>query len=179
MSMWTHKLRKQLLKRLRHNSNRYSRDKLSSKMMKMTMKTRRKFQAPITQINMLTCRFQLSSEKCLNTYSVINHKRLNQTQRSNLLSQTTSLLSEKLMLSSRCQSLMDRRKISVFKFLTNLALILKTRQFQNSNMCRAKMWRVPLPLMLIRLIRLIRSRVKLPDGSAVCKISIEHDPHPQ
>lgn len=130
MSMWTPKLRKLLLKRLKHN-NRCSRDRLSNsnKMTTMMMTMRRRFQAPITPINMLTCRFQRNSKKCLNTYSDTSHKRLNWKQRSSPSFQITFPLSVRLMPSSRCQSPMDRKKTLVLQFSTNPVSIPKTRQF--------------------------------------------------
>ena len=128
MSMWTPQLRKLPLKNKHRHSNRWRRGRLSSsRMMTMMMTTRRRFQAPTTLINMLTCRFQRNSRKCLNTYSDISHRRLNWTQRSSLSSQTTSLQSARLMPSSRCQSPTVRRKIWVLQFSTNPASTPKTR----------------------------------------------------
>ena len=128
MSMWTPQLRKLPLRNKHKHSNRWRRDRLSSsRMMTMMTMTRRRFQAPTTQINMLTCRFQRNSKKCLNTYSDTNHKRLNWTQRSSLSSQTTFPQLARSMPSSRCQSRTERRKIWVLQFWTNLASTPKTR----------------------------------------------------
>ena len=128
MLMWTPQLRKLPLKNKHRHSNRWRRGRLSSsRMMTMMMTTRRRFQAPTTLINMLTCRFQQNSRKCLNTYSDISHRRLNWTQRSSLSSQTTSLQLARSMPSSRCQSPTDRRKILVLQFWMNPASTPKTR----------------------------------------------------
>lgn len=145
------------------------------RMMKMTMRMRRKFQALTIQTSMQTCPCLRSSRKCLSIFSATSPKRSSSTQRSSHSSQTTSQLSEKLMPSWRCQSLMAKRKTLVSLFWMSLVWIMKTKLFSSSSTFRARMSQELHPSMSTRLKALTRNLEKFLVGSAAYKTCTRHD----
>ncbi len=77
------------------------------------MKTRRKFQEHIIQLNLLVCRYPAKLKNCLSIFSDISHRKQIQIPSSSHSCQSTFPQQVKLMPSLRCLSLMVLKKTLV------------------------------------------------------------------